>query len=114
VSPKLRAELEADSRQLVQMVAEFRCVAQSAMTDQPGKVEVAALAAVLHAYYNGVENALTRLRSVAMVARPPRATSSKEHLHRLRRFRRFQCRSTLEGSSLRSNTVPMAITLGCP
>lgn len=61
MSRRLRAEVEADLEQLGRLVAQVRPLAARVEPSGPDTVEIAALGAMVHAFYNGIENTLKRI-----------------------------------------------------
>lgn len=61
MSRRLHAELEVELAQLERLASDAAPIVARALRDDPPLVEVAALAAMLHAFYNGVENLLKRI-----------------------------------------------------
>lgn len=50
VSPKTRAEIEGELSQIARLISDSRAEIERAMAGEPGTFEVAATAAILHAF----------------------------------------------------------------
>ena len=59
--PLLRAEVEADFSDLERVVSEIRNLKEEIGSSEPGYRDKAALGALLHSFYNGIENVLKRI-----------------------------------------------------
>ncbi len=59
--PELDKEIRVELEQLNELLTAHRPLLNKCRTTPPDAIERSALAAVLHAFYNGVENILTRI-----------------------------------------------------
>jgi hypothetical protein len=76
VLPDLKLDIAAEREQLHRLLQVHRVVLEKCRRDDPSIDELAALAAILHAFYNGVENMFKRTAE-AVDGRAPRG----EHWH---------------------------------
>ena len=58
---KTRSEILFELSQLKELLGAYRQLIDKASDTPPGKVEIAALASMLHSFYNGVENVFKRI-----------------------------------------------------
>ena len=61
MSDRLAAQIEVAFEQLEKLLGTYRSLVERCETARPDDVELAALAAMLHSFYNGVENLLKRI-----------------------------------------------------
>ena len=64
MSPKLVAQISFELDQIRQLLAESREIIEASKSQAPSPANRWALGAVLHAFYNGVENILKRISAV--------------------------------------------------
>jgi len=64
VSDELRLQFDAECRQIDRLIDEYRPLLARIATREPDAYERAALAAMLHCFYTGVENILKRVAVV--------------------------------------------------
>lgn len=68
---RLADEIEADLASVARLADSMRSLMAAVRGRDPSEMEVAAAAAILHAFYNGVENSLRRI--AATMGDPPRS-----------------------------------------
>lgn len=61
VSPKLRKQLAVEQEQLKHLLEVHRPLIEKCATISPDPIELSALAAMLHAFYSGIENMFKRI-----------------------------------------------------
>jgi hypothetical protein len=61
LSNRLRKQVEAERKQLHQLLATYETLMHRCASGPPDAIELSALAAMLHAFYTGVENTFRRI-----------------------------------------------------
>jgi len=79
VSPELHDEIGLELSQLRSLLDTFSPLLLKVAITPPDAIEIAALAGLLHSFYNGVENILKRI-AVHSGANPPSSTSRHSEL----------------------------------
>ncbi len=79
MSADLRAQMEVERRQLHRLLETHGGLLSRCRTGEPTVDELAALAAILHAFYNGVENIFKRV-AVTLNGGPPTGPFSHANL----------------------------------
>ncbi len=60
MSDKLRKQVAVERQQLHRLLESYRPLLEKSMASPPGDIELSALAAMLHSFYNGIENIFKR------------------------------------------------------
>jgi hypothetical protein len=90
VSPELQDEIRLELAQLHTLLGTFRPLLLQVKAAPPDAIEVAALAGLLHSFYNGVENVLKRIAVHSGEQLPTSISWHSELLDRLRTYLGFR------------------------
>jgi hypothetical protein len=61
VSDKLKKQINVELEQLAHLLNTYQPLFKKCLSESPDPIEISALAAMLHAFYNGIENIFKRV-----------------------------------------------------
>jgi len=61
VSDKLKKQINVELEQLAHLLNTYKLLFKKCLSESPDPIEISALAAMLHAFYNGIENIFKRV-----------------------------------------------------
>ncbi len=61
MSDKLKKQVHVELEQLTQLLNTYQPLFKKCLSESPDPIEISALAAMLHAFYNGIENIFKRI-----------------------------------------------------